>query len=316
MDVHYDIVGDVHGQPAALRALLEHLGYTPSGASYQAPAGRHLVFVGDLIDYGPDSFGAAELVRRLVADEVATCLMGNHEYNFLEAWYDIQAPRHSGAKVYAAARADEAAWGPIVEFFAELPVALDFGELRVIHAVWHEESLDGIWDALGRTGARTAACPTTRWWASPFEGGALRDLPHTLVPESNDRYHAVILKGLEQHCAPYQDTSGVTRTRDRVRWWETHRGPLTVFGHYRSLPPTAASPVFAPPAPQGSAAYMDWAERTRGQFPGAGSFAVPHDVAAVCIDQEAVSCILKEPVQHLAALRWPEREVVWASTPR
>ena len=45
-----DIVGDVHGEAQALRALLNHLGYDADGRHAQ---GRRLVFVGDLCDRGP-----------------------------------------------------------------------------------------------------------------------------------------------------------------------------------------------------------------------------------------------------------------------
>lgn len=47
-----DIVGDIHGEIDALRDLLGHLGYGPEG---QSDPGRRLVFVGDLVDRGPDS---------------------------------------------------------------------------------------------------------------------------------------------------------------------------------------------------------------------------------------------------------------------
>lgn len=47
-----DVIGDVHGEFDALRALLGHLGYDDGGAH---PDGRRVVFVGDLCDRGPDS---------------------------------------------------------------------------------------------------------------------------------------------------------------------------------------------------------------------------------------------------------------------
>ena len=47
-----DIVGDIHGEIAALEQLLAHLGYDGQG---NHPEGRRLVFVGDFCDRGPDS---------------------------------------------------------------------------------------------------------------------------------------------------------------------------------------------------------------------------------------------------------------------
>ncbi|TFG86728.1 MAG: hypothetical protein E4H19_04725, partial [Chromatiales bacterium] len=49
-----DIVGDVHGELDALHDLLARLGYDKDGSH---PDHRHLVFVGDLGDRGPDSPG-------------------------------------------------------------------------------------------------------------------------------------------------------------------------------------------------------------------------------------------------------------------
>ena len=65
-----DIVGDVHGEIEALRALLDGLGYAEDGSH---PQPRRLVFTGDLTDRGPDSPAVIELVRRLVETERAYC---------------------------------------------------------------------------------------------------------------------------------------------------------------------------------------------------------------------------------------------------
>ncbi len=59
-----DIVGDVHGEIDALDALLAELGYADDG---QHPEGRRLVFLGDLVDRGPDSPAVLERVSRMVA---------------------------------------------------------------------------------------------------------------------------------------------------------------------------------------------------------------------------------------------------------
>jgi hypothetical protein len=58
-----DIVGDIHGEIEALDALLTVLGYGPDGEHAQ---GRRLVFVGDLVDRGPDSPAVVERVMKLV----------------------------------------------------------------------------------------------------------------------------------------------------------------------------------------------------------------------------------------------------------
>ncbi len=70
-----DIVGDVHGERRALEALMAAAGYDRAG---RHPEGRSLVFVGDLVDRGPDSPGVVDLVRRLVESGRAQAVLGNH----------------------------------------------------------------------------------------------------------------------------------------------------------------------------------------------------------------------------------------------
>ncbi|MBT8422614.1 MAG: metallophosphoesterase, partial [Gammaproteobacteria bacterium] len=75
-----DIVGDIHGEIDALRQLLAGLGYDEAG---NHPDGRRLVFVGDLVDRGPDSPAVLRAVRDLVNNGNAQCILGNHELNLL-----------------------------------------------------------------------------------------------------------------------------------------------------------------------------------------------------------------------------------------
>jgi len=65
-----DVVGDVHAEIDALRELLGGLGYDAVG---KHPAGRRLVFVGDLGDLGPDSPAVIELAKGMVERGVAQC---------------------------------------------------------------------------------------------------------------------------------------------------------------------------------------------------------------------------------------------------
>ncbi len=81
----FDIIGDVHGCRSELETLLERLGYAlvrdPGSRPIDAipPAGHTAVFVGDLVDRGPDSPGVLRLVMGMVAAGHALCVPGNHE---------------------------------------------------------------------------------------------------------------------------------------------------------------------------------------------------------------------------------------------
>ncbi|WP_127505331.1 polynucleotide kinase-phosphatase [Actinoplanes solisilvae] len=81
----FDIIGDVHGCRAELETLLERLGYTLTRDASDRPVdavhpeGRQAIFVGDLVDRGPDSPGVLRLVMGMVAAGHALCVPGNHE---------------------------------------------------------------------------------------------------------------------------------------------------------------------------------------------------------------------------------------------
>lgn len=86
----FDVIGDVHGCFVELGALLEKLGYgvvrdelgQPINAVH--PQGRQVVFVGDLVNRGPDSVGVLRLAMGMVAAGQATCVLGNHERKLIK----------------------------------------------------------------------------------------------------------------------------------------------------------------------------------------------------------------------------------------
>ena len=69
------IIGDVHGCFYTLEKLLE---------SWDS-ANEQLIFIGDLIDRGNFSPQTVQLVKKMVKDADAVCLMGNHEYAMIKA---------------------------------------------------------------------------------------------------------------------------------------------------------------------------------------------------------------------------------------
>ena len=90
----FDIIGDIHGCLDELVALLHTLGYSVElqtdgsvGPEYQItpPAGRKLIFLGDLVDRGPDTPGVLRLVMSAVASGAALCVPGNHEQKLVRA---------------------------------------------------------------------------------------------------------------------------------------------------------------------------------------------------------------------------------------
>lgn len=68
------IIGDVHGDLSKLSSLLRKLD------------DRRIVFLGDLVNRGPESRGVVDSVADLVEDGKATLLRGNHEAALLAFW--------------------------------------------------------------------------------------------------------------------------------------------------------------------------------------------------------------------------------------
>ncbi|EAQ89784.1 hypothetical protein CHGG_06403 [Chaetomium globosum CBS 148.51] len=89
------VVGDVHGQTAALKALLEKIGFDHKH-------GDHLVLAGDMITKGPDSKGVVKLAMAVGASAVR----GNQEDRVLAAARELH--RWSAIDEFKSDRASEA----------------------------------------------------------------------------------------------------------------------------------------------------------------------------------------------------------------
>uniref|UniRef100_Q07NT2 Metallophosphoesterase n=1 Tax=Rhodopseudomonas palustris (strain BisA53) TaxID=316055 RepID=Q07NT2_RHOP5 len=86
-------IGDIHGRSDLLKTLLDFLD-EHSSRSKQSP---RVYFLGDIVDRGPDSYGAMDLVcETLERWPDSRLLLGNHDFlfrdaltkqNLVEAWY-------------------------------------------------------------------------------------------------------------------------------------------------------------------------------------------------------------------------------------
>ncbi|MHB1665876.1 AAA family ATPase [Thiomonas sp.] len=92
-----DVIGDVHGLLPELLRLLDRLGYRMASGVPGHPDGRRLLFLGDIVDRGPDSIE----VLRLVANACAAghyAILGNHENKLLRFWDEkAKGEAHAGS---------------------------------------------------------------------------------------------------------------------------------------------------------------------------------------------------------------------------
>ncbi|SDT04980.1 polynucleotide kinase-phosphatase [Microlunatus soli] len=205
----FDVIGDVHGCRSELESLLDKLGYRiirdVQGRAVDAehPDGRRALFLGDLVDRGPDTPGVLRLAMGMTAAGHAVAITGNHEHKLVRAL----APRRgrSGKQQPNTAHGlqqtlDQLAAEP-AEFVDRVTtwcrdliahLVLDDGKLVVAHAGL-KESYHGR--ASGRVrsfalyGDTTGeidefGLPVRLPWAEDYRGSATVLYGHTPVPDA------------------------------------------------------------------------------------------------------------------------------------
>ncbi|MFF2170875.1 polynucleotide kinase-phosphatase [[Kitasatospora] papulosa] len=192
----FDIIGDIHGCSSELDTLLGKLGY--ENGSH--PEGRTAVFVGDLVDRGPDSPGVLRRVMSMVSSGDALCVPGNHE-NKLGRYLKGRRVQHSHGLAETVEQLErEDAEHPefreeVADFIDGLVshYVLDGGRLVVCHAGLPEKYH-------GRTSGRVRShalygdttgetdefgLPVRYPWAEEYRGAAAVVYGHTPVPTAS-----------------------------------------------------------------------------------------------------------------------------------
>jgi protein phosphatase len=135
----FDLIGDVHGCREELEGLLGRLGYALAEGAWRHPEGRTAVFVGDLVDRGPDSMGVVALVRAMHEAGSALCVPGNHDQKFMKWLQGRKVTLNHGLDLTVAqaeGMLDADARASLERWLRELPahLVLDEGRLVVAHA--------------------------------------------------------------------------------------------------------------------------------------------------------------------------------------
>lgn len=331
-----DVIGDVHGEIDALDDLLRVLGYHGRG---EHAAARRLIFIGDLCDRGPDSPAVIRRVRDMVQEGNAQCLLGNHELNVLRGsrkeangWFfaDDHDRRH-GQFLDSLPVTGDTQRAEILRFIADLPLALERPDLRLVHACWDDDRLDELRSVAGHANAaelyrvyaqrsddRSKALGRSEELESLLRqyGPSLRD-PTAVMPmleplaERDVDYQMsnplrVLTSGTETRAAQPYFLAGKWRMVERGDWWQSYRSPIPViFGHYWRWPAPGVGERFGPHAKN------PFPDRAAHEWAGAAN-------TAFCVDFCAGARFAErrrwpgEPFgSRLGAIRWPERELVF-----
>lgn len=216
-----DIIGDVHGYADKLTGLLEQLGYEHNGECYMPPEGHRALFIGDLIDRGPQQLATLETVFAMLDADVADVVMGNHEYNALAFAtldpYDKNNPaRYLRSHTEVHIRQHEAFLAEIpfdsqlhhywLQRFYEIPLWLETEYGCFVHACWDVDSMAVLKPLLTANNCLT---------------------PDALIKSAQKGsiyYDALerVLKGVETALPEglvMVDKDGAERSQVRVRWW-------------------------------------------------------------------------------------------------
>ncbi|WGL16272.1 metallophosphoesterase [Microbulbifer bruguierae] len=212
----YDIIGDIHGHADALIELLEKLGYSETETGY-AHSERKVLFLGDFIDRGEQLAQHRKLlniVMKMVRNGHAKAIMGNHEFNALAYHTHVNGQPlrphiEKNTKQHQAFLNeydnDPEARAEVLDFFYTLPMWLDLGDLRAVHACWDASLIERLEDKIN--GA----------YLTP-------ELMEEATTKGTDLYLAVetLLKGVEvplPNGVTFKDKSGHPRREVRVQWW-------------------------------------------------------------------------------------------------
>jgi hypothetical protein len=276
-------------------------------------------------------------VRRLVESGRAVALLGNHELNLLRGqhrhgndWFWSDDPRRDVKFVPYVALKDDVQRAEMLAFFERLPLTASRADLRVVHAAWHAPSLQRLhalcsgapvselfaWlddeanVALQAQGLQRAVRAEKGAWRHRF-GDPAAPIPMLQSVGRRDEARQmlnplrVLTSGVERCAQVPFFASGQWRFTERMRWWDSYTDDTpVVVGHYwrHYLPLEQGQPGQSGPDLFEGIAPNAWLG-ARGNV-----FCVDFSVGGRW--QERSNAGRRGKRTRLAALRWPEREIV------
>jgi len=113
-------IGDVQGCAPSLKALVKKL-----------PDKSRMIFLGDLVNRGPDSLGALRQLKLLQEAGVAECILGNHDLHLLALDAGLRQTK-SLDTIDPILKAPDRA--ELIDWLRHRPMALSNGKVLTVHA--------------------------------------------------------------------------------------------------------------------------------------------------------------------------------------
>ena len=113
-------VGDVQGCAPSLKALIKKL-----------PAKSKMIFLGDLVNRGPDSLGALRQLKNLQESGRAECILGNHDLHLLAIDAGLRSPKGLDTIQPILTAPDRK---ELIQWIRNRPMALSNGNVLTVHA--------------------------------------------------------------------------------------------------------------------------------------------------------------------------------------
>ena len=212
----YDIIGDVHGHASLLKKLLLKMGYVKTNGSYSHPD-RKAVFVGDFVNRGPEIKKTVKIIKTMVENNNALAILGNHELNAIiynlrdkQGFPFIKKPdKHffSLFKTINEYAKDAQEWKDQLKWMRTLPLYLDLGDIRIVHACWSENSIRVV-DSIRENGK------ISKKVFKKIQKRTDRELSHSIW---------LLTKGITLKMPAdlrIVNNKGISPRAFRIRWWE------------------------------------------------------------------------------------------------
>lgn len=201
----FDIIGDIHGCYDETLDLLQQLDYQVDevenngfnyGVQISHPENRQVIFLGDLVDRGPNSPAVLKLVMSMVRCGLAYCVPGNHDMKLQKKLNGKNVNLNHGLAetIQQLQNEPETFIEDVKEFLYSLTshFVFDHGKLVVAHAGLKEEMQgrgSGVVRSFCLYGETTGeidefGLPVRYNWASEYRGSAKVVYGHTAVPEA------------------------------------------------------------------------------------------------------------------------------------